>query len=74
MGIRQHFQNTPLGMALAFMVIDAVRHALLARGIHEVEMSWILEDNSGMRSILDSFGSKAYKRYRIYRKNLDSDI
>lgn len=74
MGIRQHFQNTPLGMALVFMVINAIRHALLARGIHEVEMSWILEDNSGMRSILDSFGSTAYKRYRIYQKNLDSDI
>ncbi len=74
MGIRQHFQNTPLGMALAFMVIDAARHALLARGIHEIEMSWILEDNSGMRNILDSIGGKAYKRYRIYQKNLDSDI
>ncbi len=74
MGIRQHFQNTPLGMALAFMVIDAARHALLARGIHEIEMSWILEDNSGMRNILDSIGGTAYKRYRIYQKNLDSDI
>ncbi|MCZ6525923.1 MAG: N-acetyltransferase, partial [Gammaproteobacteria bacterium] len=74
MGIRQHFQNTPLGMALAFMVIDAARHALLARGIYEIEMSWILEDNSGMRNILDSIGGKAYKRYRIYQKNLESDI
>ena len=74
MGIRKQFQNTPLGMALAFMVIDAVRHAVFARGIREVEMSWILEDNSGMRSILDSIGSTAYKRYRIYQKNLETDI
>ena len=70
MGVRKHYQNTPLGMALAFLVIDAVRHALLSRGIKEVEMSWILEDNSGMRSILDSIGSTLYKRYRLYEKIL----
>lgn len=70
MGVRKRYQNTPLGMALAFLVIEAVRHALLSRGIKEVEMSWILEDNSGMRSILDSIGSTLYKRYRLYEKIL----
>ena len=70
MGVRKQYQNRPVGMALAYLVIDAVRSALLRRGIMEVEMSWILEDNSGMRSILDSIGSKAYKRYRLYEKTL----
>ena len=70
MGVRQQYQDRPVGMALAFLVIEAVRKALLARGILEVEMSWILEDNRGMRSILDSIGSRIYKRYRIYEKVL----
>lgn len=70
MGVRRRFQNKPLGLALAFLIIEAVRQALFARGIFEVEMSWILEDNSGMRNILDSIGSTLYKRYRIYEKIL----
>jgi len=70
MGVRRRFQNRPIGMALAFLVIDAVKRALLADRIEEVEMSWILESNSGMRSILDSIGSRLYKRYRIYEKVL----
>ena len=70
MGVRKQFHHTPLGMALAFMVIDAPRRIGLNRGIKEVEMSWILEDNKAMRGMLDSIGSKQYKRYRIYKKTL----
>ena len=70
MGVRKQFHNTPLGLALACLVIDAPRQAGIARGIEEVEMSWILEDNVSMRSILDSIGSEQYKRYRIYGKIL----
>jgi hypothetical protein len=52
------------------MVIDAVRRPLITNGIEEVEMSWILEDNTNMRHILESIGGKAYKRYRIYQKDI----
>lgn len=70
MGVRKQFQNTPLGMALAFMVIDGPRQSALSLGIREVEMSWILEENKPMRKILDLIGSRQYKRYRIYGKTL----
>jgi hypothetical protein len=70
MGVRKQFQNTPLGMALAFMVIDAPRQLGLSRGVRAVELSWILDDNKAMRGILDSIGSRQYKRYRIYGKTL----
>ena len=70
MGVRKQFQNTPLGIALACMVIDAPKQAAKEKGIKEVELSWILENNQGMRGILDSIGSKQYKRYRIYGKML----
>jgi hypothetical protein len=41
-------------------------------GAKKVELSWILEDNAGMRNILESIGGVAYKRYRIFAKELSS--
>jgi hypothetical protein len=35
-----------------------------------VELSWILEDNLGVRRILEALGGTPYKRYRIYEKDL----
>jgi len=70
MGVRRSFHNTPLGPGLAFLVIDAVRHHLVARGVEEVELSWILEDNAGMRNIIEAIGGRDYKRYRVYERQL----
>lgn len=70
MGVRREFQNTRLGPGLAFAVIDSVRKILIRRGIREVELSWILEDNMGMRNIIEALGGVAYKRYRIFEKSL----
>lgn len=70
MGVRKQFQNTPLGAALAFMVIDALGKVGRDWGIRAVELSWILEDNRPMRRMLDSIGCREYKRYRIYGKTL----
>lgn len=70
MGVRKEYHNTPTGLALACLVIDAPRKIGIQQGIREVELSWILEDNLPMRNILESMGSKPYKRYRIYGKTL----
>lgn len=70
MGVRKQFQNTPLGIALAFLVIHFARQAAVSRGMEHVELSWILEDNQGMRNILERIGGRLYKTYRIYRKQL----
>ena len=70
MGVRREFQHSRLGPTLAFMVIDAVRKALHARGVTDVEMGWILEDNDGMCNIIETIGGQAYKRYRVYEKEL----
>jgi len=70
MGVRKQYQNTPLGIALALMICDEARHRVAATGVSGVEMSWILENNKGMRSILDNVGGKEYKRYRIYEKTI----
>ena len=71
MGVRKKFQNTPLGAALACMMIEAPREAGLSRGIREIEVSWILEDNKSMRGMIEKLaGVPEYKRYRIFGKTL----
>lgn len=70
MGVRKCFQRSALGTALAFMLVDAVRGYGIRRGIREVELSWILEDNVPMRNMLVIIGGVPYKRYRIYEKAL----
>ena len=70
MGVRQEYQNSTLGIALAYRVMDAVRSPAAAQGIEEVEMSWVLEDNRSMRHIIETLGGDPYKRYRIYQKDI----
>ena len=70
MGVRQKYQQTRFGPGLAFAVIDAVRKIGFRRGIKTVEMSWVLEDNVGMRHIAESIGGVINKRYRMYDKPL----
>lgn len=70
MGVRRAFHHTPLGPALAFRVIAALRDPAKRRGIEQVELSWILEHNDGMRHIIESLGGRVYKRYRVFEKSL----
>ncbi len=70
MGIRKRYQKSALGAALAFMIFDTVRAAGLKRRTEAVELSWVLEDNRGMRNIIEALGGTPYKRYRIYAKQL----
>jgi hypothetical protein len=70
MGVRQRYQDSLLGAALAFTIIDAVRPPGVKRGIKDVELSWILEDNVRMRHMIEALGGVAYKRYRIFGKEL----
>ncbi len=72
MGVRKEFQHTRLGPGLAFLIIDAARAQLHKRGVTDVELSWILEDNAGMRSIIESIGGRAYKRYRVFERQLSA--
>lgn len=70
MGVRRCYQDSRMGAALALMMIEAVRAPGIKRGLQEVELSWILEDNKGMCSIIESIGGIAYKRYRLFSKEL----
>jgi hypothetical protein len=70
MGVRREFQNSLLGSVLAFKSIEALRAPARKRNIQQVELSWILEDNVKMRSIIEALEGEVYKRYRVYQKSL----
>jgi len=70
MGVRRRYHGSLLGAALAFVVIADLKQPSLKRGLKEVELSWILEDNMGMRNIIESLGGRVYKTYRIYSRQL----
>ncbi|WP_373190365.1 hypothetical protein [Halomonas sp.] len=70
MGVRQAYQFSRLGPTLALVLIEAIQQSFLKQGIESIEMSWILEDNAGMRNILENIGAYSYKRYRLYEKTL----
>lgn len=70
MGVRKKYQDTRIGGTMAISLIEHCRRAVVKRGGVWGELSWILEDNLGMRNILSQCGSKIYKTYRIYEKSL----
>jgi hypothetical protein len=70
MGVRSQYHGSLMGAALAFGVIIDAQQPSIKRGIKEVELSWILEDNAGMRKIIESISGRVYKTYRIYSKQL----
>jgi hypothetical protein len=70
MGVRSQYHDSLLGAALAFSVIAGLQQGLIKRGIKEMELSWILEDNKGMRNIIEAITGRVYKTYRIYCKEL----
>ena len=70
MGVKKQYQNTHFGPALAYLTIKGVIDAGTEKGIKNVEMSWILEQNHGARHIIESVGGKISKRYSMYEKSL----
>jgi len=70
MGVRKKHQNTTKGAALAFIMINELRQYHHGRGTQSCEMSWVLEDNTAMRHMLEAMGARPYKTYRIYERAL----
>jgi hypothetical protein len=70
MGVRRIYHNKLLGAGLAYRLIGELREAGIHYGIKHIELSWILEDNIGMRRIIEDIGGRINKTYRIYSKLL----
>jgi hypothetical protein len=70
MGVRQKYQKTIFGPTMAFMLIESVIMPGMSRKGETVEMSWILDSNKPTINIIEKFGGKITKRYRMYEKDL----
>lgn len=70
MGVRMSLRHSPLGAALAMMVIDKLRENGTALGYHYAELGWILETNAVTRRIIEQSGGREYKTFRLYSKPL----
>ena len=49
-------------------MFNQIKEPFLARGLERLEMSWILEENTAMRRVIEGVGGMVYKTYRIYEK------
>ena len=70
MGVRKKLQGKPVGAAFAYKIIDMVNSANIDQGVTYTELSWILEKNTAMLTMLTDMGANIYKTYRIYEKPL----
>ncbi len=70
MGVLAKYHDSLLGAALAYRVINDTQVAVVKEGMEKIELSWVLEDNIGVRKIIEDCGGRIYKTYRIYSKDL----
>ncbi len=70
MGVRKDLHDTAFGPGIAITLIQHLDGPTQRRGVAHGELSWILADNAGMRSILERLGGTVTKRYRLYEKSL----
>lgn len=66
LGIKKKFQHLGIGTLFYQRYLDQHRE----RGYVAAEMSWILESNEAMNRPILMMGSKHYKTYRMYEKEL----
>jgi hypothetical protein len=59
-----------VGAALAYKMIGLSLEENIKRGLADSELSWILESNESMLTMLLDMGGEIYKTYRIYEKTL----
>ncbi len=69
MGVRRKYQKSWMGAAMSLIIIDMV-HSRNVGKKDQAELSWVLEENYGVRKIIESTGCKPYKTYRVFRKAL----
>lgn len=71
MGVLKELQASRMAGQLAFMMIEYIRRAAIAKyGSTRGEIGWVLDDNQGMNAIAKTIQSKINKTYEIYQKAL----
>lgn len=65
-GIKPAYQQSGVAVLMVHRVVENA----LRLGFEEMEFSWVLETNQPMRNIIENFGLKPYRTYRIFTKGL----
>ena len=66
LGVKKEFRHRGIE---AVMLAECMKTSLRL-GFREAEASWVLEDNVMMRRLLEPFGGKVYKTYRVYEREV----
>jgi GNAT superfamily N-acetyltransferase len=66
LGVKEKYRNRGLE---AVMLTEGFKTGARV-GFKDAEASWILEDNESMCRLLEAFGGKPYKTYRLYEREL----
>ena len=66
LGVKKGYRFRGVEIAMIAKLLDAG----LKRGYYGGELSWTLEDNHAINSIIERFGGRLYKKYRIFEKAL----
>ncbi|MEP1230980.1 MAG: hypothetical protein ABJG88_09925 [Litorimonas sp.] len=70
MGLRREWHNKRKGVALTTKICELAYAGGRDNGYTHCELSWILEDNDGMKAICDQAQAEHYKTYRMYQKSI----
>ncbi len=66
LGVLKEHRNRGIESALiAFVLRNGLK-----KGFYSAEMSWTLEDNRAVNSLIEKFGGNRYKTFRIYGKEI----
>lgn len=70
-GVRKGHHKTRRGLAAFAAASDAAIAAQHARGVRDIELSWVLEDNEDLIGLTRLQNCERYKTYRIYERRLE---
>ncbi len=66
LGVKAKYRNR----GLEAVMLSQAYQAGIRMGFTDIESSWILENNTMMCRIIETFGGRVYKTYRLYEKDI----
>lgn len=70
LGVAQSERGNPSNLGLPAMMIGELVHRSINHRIRQVELGWVLEDNSGLRRTIERIGGTISTTHRIYEIGL----
>jgi hypothetical protein len=69
-GVRKKYRQQKQWAPLALALVAEINRCGYQSGYEWAELSWTLEDNGPVTALIKMVGGYAYKRYRLYEKDL----